>query len=936
MTFLEQCARHYYELEGGIGKRCFIFPNRRSLVFFEKALCRICAEKKQPAMLPALYTEDDFIHALAGARKTDKVHLLLELHEVYKGINPEAESLDDFVFWGNVILGDFDDIDKYLVNPEHIFTNIKEFRGLQGPLDYLSPEQEEAVRRFAGHFNTGGYYKERFRAVWDMLLPLYRGFGAALASRGLSYEGQVYRSIADALGRSPVSDLLPDGFKDMGFVFIGLNALNECEKTLLRKLRDAGLAEFCWDYQSSLVRHPEGRASVFMEANLKDFPQAFPLDDSDVGVPEVNVVSVPSASGQAKQLPSILAGFPDGADIRSAVVLPDESLLLNVLNSIPEDIEDINVTMGYPMKASALWSLMNQISDLQLHTRRTDGRWYFYHKQVLALVSNGLVEPALGDAGRQAVENVRADGRYYVDEARLKGDPVLEAIFTPVAEDASVADPAAIRALQEYQRRVISTIAPRLKNVEGMALELEFAREYYLAVNRLGAYELNIKPSTYFRLLGQLCGGSSVPFKGEPVKGLQIMGPLETRALDFENIVILSCNEGVFPRRNVSPSFVPPELRKGFGLPTYEYQDSVWAYYFYRLIQRCKRLWLLYDSRTEMSRSGEPSRYILQLEMHFGVKLNHYVAKAPIRDTADAVELLKTDGTLAALKAMKYSATALQAYINCPASFFYRYVQGLREQEELSEFLDHGMIGNVFHDVMFRLYSDRSSVSREYLRECLGKRKWIKALVRESMLRELKSFELKGRNIVFEDLITRYVVRVLERDLEYLESREAGSFTVHGLERQLSGDIDGYAITGRIDRLDSLDSGELRIVDYKTGKVSDEEVLITPGKAGGIVEKAFKPGNDWPKAAIQLYIYDVLAHQNKLDRGRRIINSIYGCTRLFTHGVEGSEAVPEFLDAMSVKVSELLAEINDPRKGFGRVGDPKRCGYCDFKRICGR
>ncbi len=326
--FLKQVADHYMS-EGDISSRCLIFPNRRSQVFFKKYLGEAVAAAGSPIIAPESLTINDFFYRIAAVQASDRVSLLLELYDCYKALNPAAEPLDEFIFWGDVILGDFDDVDKYLVDPKRIFTNVKEFREIQDSFSYLSDTQREAMERFVRHFKSpsgapatgNGDVKERFLQIWNILLPLYESFRAALSGKGMSYEGMTYRNLVDRLGTEAVTDVLAGSFPNVKeFVFVGLNALNECERTVARKMRKAGIGSFVWDFQGSLLKDPGNNASLFMSRNISELGQAFTLDDSDIGIPEIEVISVPSSTGQAKLLPSIVK------DDSYAVILPDESL----------------------------------------------------------------------------------------------------------------------------------------------------------------------------------------------------------------------------------------------------------------------------------------------------------------------------------------------------------------------------------------------------------------------------------------------------------------------------------------------------------------------------------------------------------------------------------------------------------------------------------
>ena len=940
IPFLKQVARHYYA-EGGVEDLCFIVPNRRAKLFFEKYLAGCVAEAGRPLCAPEVYTMDDFFYSLAGAQKTDQVHLLLELYECYRPLyeaqGAKAEELDDFIFWGGVLLSDFGDVDKYLVDPKRLFQNIADFRALQDDFEYLEEGQVEAIRHFLSHFQTGGKYKEAFRRIWDILLPLYDAFNARLREKGMSCAGQVYRALAERLQDTPAVDLLQERFGLVRkFVFVGLNALNECEKRLMRRLRDAHLAEFCWDYGKGWISDPHNKSSFFLRDNVLEFPQAFDPDPEPLPEPQIHVLSVPSAVGQAKQVPAILDGLGAGG-IETAVVLPDEGLLMSVLNSVPERIRDINVTMGYPMSGSALSALMDDVAALQMHLREKDGQWHFYHKQVWSIFSNSIFKTLADEDGKKRMEKVRADARYYIPQADLNGLPLFDKIFQPVAKAPGERDATQVRALEDYQLALLAFLGSALCEVPGMALELDFVREYYLAVGRLRERVLPVLPATYFRLLGKLLGGLTDPFRGEPLKGLQIMGPLETRALDFDNLILLSCNEGIFPRRSVAASFVPAELRRSFGLPTYEYQDAVWAYYFYRMIRRARQVWLLFDSRTEGVKGGEESRYIKQLELHFHAPLKRYVMQADISAGADESQIGKTEEHLRILRGKNLSASALQNYLVCPAKFYYHSVCGLKEQEEVTEALEANDIGNVFHKTMQELYGP---VGRKVTRadlQALLKGDRIRRTVRRYILDTLHTFELSGRNILFEDLVDRCVRKAVQRDLELLESAGRDAFEILGLEKYCETEIGGFRFVGYIDRLDSLVPGQVRVVDYKTGRVTDEDFLITEENAETVVEKLFGTDNGKrPKIALQLYLYDRFISGEDEVKGCDIVNSIYGTSRLFVREIESVALNGRFLSLMAERLDGLLAEIADLSVPFSRTEDAKTCQWCDFKNICGR
>jgi len=948
IPFLKQAAKHFHPL-GGMERCCFVFPNRRSAVFFRKYLAEEVAASGMVTVCPPMMPMNDLFARLSGKTVADRVKLSVRLYRCYealmkeKGQNPE--SLDDFIFWGDMILSDFDDIDKYLADPDRILSNVADFKAMQDPLEYMTKTQAEALGKFLSHFSTSGVYKDSFLKLWEMLLPLYHAFGESLAGDGLAYEGGAYREVAQRLSSEAAVDVIREAFPDTDkFVFIGLNALNECEKKLMRRLRDAGAASFCWDYSSDMIKDPANKSSFFLSSNVLEFPQAFRPDPEGLATPEVNILSVPSASGQAKQLEGIFKDLGCGTPgIETAVVLPDEGQLMGVLNSVPSAIRELNVTMGYPLKESGMDSLLGSLGGLQMHLREKDGQWYFYSRQVRSILSGSVFRAALSEEERAWADEISKSPRFYVPASEFEGKSLISKVFIPILKAPGQPSSRECGALAGYLRDCIAQTASRLGTEGDMAFEKDFAKTCHEMIGRLSSERLEVKPQTWLRLLSKMLSGATVPFLGEPLSGLQIMGPLETRSLDFRNVIILGCNEGLFPRRSVASSFIPAELRKGFDLPTYEYQDAVWAYYFYRMIQRAEKVWLVFDSRTDVSRSGEESRYIKQLEMHFGVKTRRFIFNAPLSGSEAIPQIPKTEEDLRVIHEGWLSASALQNYLSCPAKFYYRTVKKLKEQDEVTEGLDAGMIGNVFHKTMNTIYGKGSvpdgMIGKDYVEAFLKDERKLKDIVRPLIMEEVKALDISGRNILYEDMICRFVRKVLERDLSLMG--EKGRFEMLGTELPLFSEHEGFRMMGVVDRLDRIVPGTVRVVDYKTGKVTDDDFLINEDNAEEIVGKVFGPDNSKrPKIALQLYLYDELVgNDRKLSEkiGRdTLVNSIYQTSRLFVSGVSEVALCGKFRALMKEGVSNLLREIDDLSVPFERRGDEKTCGWCEFKSICGR
>ena len=944
--FLLQVARHYRD-EGTIEGTAFVFPSRRAAVFFRKYL----AESVPHAMIaPPMMTMGDFFARTAGATVADRIPLLLRLYRLFKELNPAAGPLDEFIFWGDAILGDFDDIDKYLADARMLLANLSDLRAIEDRFEYLTPTQEKAVSQFLSHFKDSGdtIVKQRFKGIWNLLYPLYERFRQSLSADGLAYEGMLYRSVATMAKEGSLKDALAERFPGTErFVFVGLNALNECEKAVLSKMRDGGIAEFEWDYVSSMISHPLNRSSVFMKENIRSFPQAFPLADDPRSVPVVRVVSVPSSVGQAKLLPRILEeeisrqARNDKDAIKTAVVLGDEGMLLPVLNSIPEGIGDVNVTMGYPMGASSVYALVNALATLRQSMRVKDGTLYFYHRPMKAVFSNSVFAAVVSEEEISVIEKVKAAAKYYVPASDLTGGLFLDLVFRPGVET--------VGEIEKWLLEVLVVVGERLAVTGQPPLETDFTKRYWSAVRLLSTWGekesllRELKPAVWFRVLDSIVRGETVPFEGEPLKGLQIMGPLETRALDFDTVVILSANEGIFPRHSVAESFIPPQLRKGFGLPTYEHQDAMWAYYFYRLLQRAQTVWMISDSRTEGIRTGEESRFVKQLEYHFRVKVERYAVSYPVerRESENAVP--KTEEDIKVLFERSLSASTLKNYLDCPAKFYYQFIKGLREDEEVSESLDTGQIGNVFHKAMETLYTGDgpeplARITREYIEGILAKPERIRSLVDSLIREEMHTIEVTGRNLIVSDLICRYVVKTLETDRDLMASRGTDSFAVLGLEKKMYCSLGRFRFKGYIDRMDSFAPGTLRVVDYKTGRVEDNDINIDDDNAEEVADLLFGPDNSKrPKIALQLFLYDVFVREDKTSSPPgRIFNAIYAPASLFVGPPPEKELSPKFASIVRERLSSLLDEIVNPEIPFTRTDDRKTCSWCDFKNICGR
>lgn len=968
--FLKQVAQHYLAGETDISKMIFVLPSQRAVVFFRKYLADCVGEMGgKPVIAPAAMPVNQFLGSFSDKVQADQLTLTMELYESYSEIcrerGVECETLDDFLFWGGVILSDFDDIDKYLVNAADLLRNVSDYKGMEDDLSYLTENQRKALEAFLHNFETKGPVKMKFARIWDMLGELYVRFNTRLDRKGLTYSGKACREVVRKIEEEGAEAVLHSIYPECGkVVFCGLNALCECEKKILSKLQDLNLAEFCWDYCDDWITNPQNKSSLFLKDFVLQFHNGSFKAEPCGKHPHFDVISVPSGVGQAKFMHSLLSDQDVAPDQTTAVVLPDETLLQPLLNSLPERVTKVNVTMGYSLGGSSFMSLVSDIAMLQLRLRIKDDQAGFYHKMVWSIYTNNIFNLLCSEPERAALAQVKKKRRYYVVGEDLRCGELSSLIFTPVVTDLKTADVSTGKALADYFRKIFNFIGRAIASDEELkkafALELDFAMESIKSVNLIDDKDLKVLPSTWIGLLLGALRGKSIPLKGEPLSGLQVMGPLETRALDFDRVYILSCNEGVFPRANISPSFVPPLLRAGFGLPTYEYQDAVWAYYFYRLIQRPSNVSLLVDSRTEGLQSGEQSRYIKQLHYHFGADITYKNAFA----SSSAAELkdteTKTDEDVQKIRQMNFSASMLKQYLECPMAFYYGYVQGLREDDEVEESLGAGSIGNVYHNTMQKLYEAAPGrrVSIEYLEGLLKKEcSTIEDTIAGEIISSVSTDQVSGRDLVTQRMIVDWVRRTLIHEIQLLRNAGKMEFELITAEGTLYGDFEGRSLKGRVDRIDSWSPDSVRLVDYKTGKVLKEDIEIDDESAQDIADRIFNVATDnakRPEIAFQIFFYNLLMETlnirtraadselyARLTDGNvcHVVNSIYSTRAMMTEAPVDVYRNDTFQKVMKEKLSALFAEMESTQVPWSKHVEgyqDNTCKNCSFKKICGR
>lgn len=546
--FLYQVASLFYSEYGAeVSRLAFVFPNRRTGLFFQKYLSEV---SEKPLFSPTILTINDLFVQLSGKQAADRISMLFKLYDIYLRHSGSSETFDEFLYWGEMLLNDFDDIDKYMADARMLFTNVTDLREIENDFSFLSPEQIAAIRTFWSSFYPKGDTpnQEQFLAVWQILYALYTDLREALATEGKGYEGMIFREVVEQMEKDECCDL-----PYTKVVFVGLNALSVAEERFLSGLQKRGIADFYWDYASPKVTDPDNKASYFVERNLRQFPSQLiengqlTIDNEDDDKKKIEVIGIPSGIGQAKQVCSILNELCKEDEmsaeeaLRTAVILPDEHLLIPVLNAIPEQIKRINVTMGYPLAGTPVASLMEYILALQKNIRYVDRRPVFYFRDVLPILNHRYISTTSPEMVSNLVKDISENNKIYISYDDLNKTPLLSILFTPVTAVETFSD-YLINVLQELNKAVeggklkvesvnsdtepLSTFNSQLSTIND--IEQEFIFHYFATVNRMKEVmrEANVemKIDTYFRLLKRVTDTITIPFQGEPLSGLQIMG----------------------------------------------------------------------------------------------------------------------------------------------------------------------------------------------------------------------------------------------------------------------------------------------------------------------------------------------------------------------------------------------------------------------------
>lgn len=957
-SFLKLVAADLYKhTEGNLAHTAVVFPNKRAGLFFNEYLAQ---ESDSPIWSPAYVSISELFRSLSPWEVGDPVKLVCELYKIFRRETQSTETLDDFYFWGEMLISDFDDADKNKVDTDKLFSNLQDLRNIMDDYTFIDDEQEEAIRQFFQNFSIERRtaLKERFISLWDVLGNIYKGFRESLASQNIAYEGMMYRHVIEHLD----VDKLPYE----KYVFVGFNVLSKVEHTLFTQLKDAGKAVFYWDYDEFYMK--ENRQAVtheageFIRRNLRDFPS--PLSGElfkNLSKPkEVHYIASSTENAQARYLPQWIRNNLTTPEKETAVVLCNEALLQPVLHSLPAEVKHVNITMGFPLSQTPVYSFL--IALLELHTHGFNfksGRYTF--QSVVTLLKHPYTRQLTGQAELLEKELTR-NNRFYPLPGELGKDEFLTRLFTPLSGNLNLC----IR-LSETLQQVAGIYQANTSGTEDTDAFNQLYRESlfkaYTTINRFRTLieedELTVQSETFRRLLVKVLSATNIPFHGEPAIGMQVMGVLETRNLDFRHLVLLSVNEGQLPKSGGDSSFIPYNLRKAFGMTTIEHKIAVYAYYFYRLLQRAERITLMYNTSSDGLNRGEWSRFMLQFLIEWPHPITRQFLEAgqspqgtspiTVEKTPDVMRRMQSLFDVRANPKAKFSPSALNYYLDCPLKFYYRYVAGLSAPDEVSAEIDSATFGSIFHYAAEHIYKDLTThgkvINKEALETLLRNEVKLQDYV-DTAFKKLffnvpqnEKPEYNGIQLINSAVIARYLKQLLQNDLRY------APFTFIASEMEVDEPIDIQTpkgviksrIGGIIDRMDSKD-GTLRIVDYKTGGDAD-----TPPH----VESLFIPDKKRSNYVFQTFLYAAIMcrKQPTMKIAPALLYIHRAATETYSPVIQmgeprkPKEAVEDFSKyekEYRERLQGLLEEIFNPEKSFTQTEIIEKCTYCDFKALCKR
>ncbi|TDN88142.1 PD-(D/E)XK nuclease superfamily protein [Salegentibacter sp. 24] len=905
VSFISEVLKELISSEENISETIFILPSKRAGSFLLRELSLL---NKKNLFAPKVYSIEEFTEVISKVKTVDNTITLFEFYNTYKGLTPveEQENFETFTAWAQSLIHDFNEIDRYLIDYKKFFNYLAEIQDLKHWS--IQEPKTELINNYL--------------AFWKSLPNYYEALKNQLLSKSTGYQGLIYRLASENIADYAL-------LHSNKHVFIGFNALNASEQKIVQHLLEKNQAEVFWDLDEVFLKDPQHEASLFINQYLKDWPvyrnKQPKLKIDQYSKPKnIQITGVPKNVGQAKYLGELLANFDEKALQETAVVLGEEDLLLPVLNSLPPNVKDLNITMGFPLKNAPIASLFDRLFQIHQNTATT-----YYYKDVISVINHPALNEILDQESEFFIEKIQRENSVNLSEKDIiisfseEANPLIKACFNSWNDSPG-------KALAAFQE-IITEIKIQLKHSKNK-LGLEFLYHFHVLFNKLENLNSNYPHlktvKSLYQFYKELISTQSLDFQGRPFKGLQLMGMLESRALDFKNVIICSVNEGVLPSGKSGSSFIPFDLKQTYKLPTYKEKDAVYTYHFYRLLQRASNIHLLYNTETDGLNSGEKSRFLTQLEIEkqSAHQLKHVTVSPKVPSIKNELrEVIKTPEIMEKLKSLAgygFSPSALTSYIRNPIDFYQQYVLEVGDREEVEETVAYNTLGTVVHDSLEKFYKplENKLLTPEDI-------KAFKMRVEEEIRLQFKRSYMdgpvnQGKNLLIFEVAKRYLRNFLNLELERLKIEK---IKILKIEENLKSEIKiekldfPIFMRGKVDRVENTND-VIRIIDYKTGKVTQDKMEIVDW------ENLTSDYDKYSKSFQVLAYTKMMIDQNllslPLEAGVISFKNLKSGFLKFAkkdkpRAKNKETAIDEaILEAFEVKLKKLITEICDPEIPF--------------------
>ena len=963
ISFLDETANKISkQFENQLSEIQIIVPNKRTGFHFRKSLAKSVSKT---VWSPKIFTIQQYLNFITNFSTIDKLNLIFLLYKSFKKVDNKFDyDFDSFFNLANIILSDFNEIDSYLVEMKQIFTNIKNIHEIDYKYGGLSKEQIEIIQNYWRNFSPDNLSKEKekFLELWNLLPKVYNNFTEYLRNNKIGYEGLLYRVLSEMILKKEV-----DTQKQT--LFIGFNALNTAQKQLFKYLKSANKANFYWDNDKYYHNDKKQEAGDFLRANYKLLSE--PVNDISYNFnspnKKLNLFSVPGNVAQAKSIPSILKNYFDYDDIlknpqKTIIVLPEETMLFPVLYSIPEEIKQINISMGFPFKNTSLYNLLDIILKIQSNLYEKNKKSVFF-KDVLSVLNHPLIYFKYKYKIDKFIDTINKKKLSYIgiDVLLSLNEKIFEKIFTKVEK--SEYEKSLFTKLQNFLFILFTNNKQNKQKTQ--SIDNEFIYQAYITTKRLNEIieknkeDITLSFTIIINILKQHLSQARIPFESESTNGLQIMGLIETRNLDFDNIILLNANEGILPNLNRAPSLISESMRFAFNMPVLKFQDSIFGYFFYSLIQRAKNIAIVYNNLSGNNKSGELSRFVKQIELEADFKLNKIQLNQNLEINKENIIIIEKDKQILKIfdeyykkdNRKKLTATAIGTYLSCSLHFYFKYIAKLKEQDSISEEFTPIELGNIIHFTMEIMYKDitnqnKSSIINNKDIERLKKNidLYIElAFKKQYKIHKDKDFDFAGNLQIIKEVIKKHITNILKIDEKYspfkiVNLEDENDFTTT-IKINVNNNQKEVAIHGIIDRIDKKEN-TYRLVDYKTGNAKKEFKKLE--------ELFLKDINKRKKEIFQLFFYGILLENKTNYSEKQIKPAIYDVRNMYNSKFEpylklknGKELITieksnfsALLKDYKVEIIEIIEDIFNKDIVFSQTEEKNNCKYCPYQSIC--